>query len=410
LIELFRKEVLTRRASRLYGDINLALPVSWQLLGYLFLAALATGAVFLFSATYTRVEVVGGVVTPDKGVAAVTPSRTGVIIDLYVVEGARVARGAPIARIRVTETLASGGAASDRQSAALDAQQEGLESQSQALGQVYEQERARQVEQIDGLDRELKALSTQIDIQRQLVDSASRLLDKTREVAQNGFISQQTLLSREEALLMRRQQLAQLEQTRANKETMRRDAQGAVSQLAAQTLADNASARLRLGELGRQRVDASAADGYLVTAPVAGVATAITGKVGQLADTTSPIASILPTGATLRAELLVPAQTIGFVKVGEDVRVSIDGFPVEQYGTLKAKIVTVPTVSVSRKDSQGNPISVYPVLCRFSNLQASPLGRRYALVAGMTLSARIETRRQSLMQWLFQPAFKMARR
>lgn len=153
MIELFRKEVLTRRASRLHGDINLALPVSWQLLGYLFLAALATGAVFLFSATYTRVEVVAGVVTPDKGVTAVTPSRTGVITDLYVVEGTRVARGAPIARIRVTETLASGGAASDRQSAALDAQQEGLESQSQALGRVYEQERARQVEQIDGLDR-----------------------------------------------------------------------------------------------------------------------------------------------------------------------------------------------------------------------------------------------------------------
>ena len=41
---LFRQEVLRHRADRLHGDVSIAVPVSWQALGFLLLAALVTAA------------------------------------------------------------------------------------------------------------------------------------------------------------------------------------------------------------------------------------------------------------------------------------------------------------------------------------------------------------------------------
>jgi membrane fusion protein len=37
-------------------------------------------------------------------------------------------------------------------------------------------------------------------------------------------------------------------------------------------------------------------------------------------------------------------------------------------------------------------------------------GRREPLVSGMTLTARIVTEKQSLLQWLFEPLFAVQRR
>ncbi|HAA93030.1 MAG TPA: secretion protein HlyD, partial [Rhodospirillaceae bacterium] len=45
---------------------------------------------------------------PDKGVAAIIPTRTGTITDVFVDDGDRVAKGATLVAIRAEEDSASG--------------------------------------------------------------------------------------------------------------------------------------------------------------------------------------------------------------------------------------------------------------------------------------------------------------
>lgn len=409
MIELFRKEVLERRGSRLLGEINLALPVGWQLLGYLFAAAVIAAVVFLSFASYTRFETVQGSVVPDGGVAAVVPSRGGVVTELYVADGRTVAAGQPIAKVKVSEILASGGASSDQLSAAILAQEKGLASQTSAQSRVARVGEVRGLGQVRGLERELRELAEQLAIQSQLVVSAQEYLQRAGELAKSGYISRRDILVREETLMIRRQQLAQLEQTRAGKEAALADARRAVAQLGAQAAVEEASARMRLGELGRQRVDAAAAEGYLVTAPVKGTVTAVAARVGQTVETSSPLLLILPTGSSLRAELSVPARSIGYIRPGQDVQVTIDGFPVERFGSMRAKVLTVPAAPVLRRDPQGNMVSVYPVTCELRGSEFVSRGQRYQLVAGMTLNARIATLNQPLLKWLVEPLLTVAR-
>ena len=83
-LAMFRSEVLAYRSDRLSGDVTIAVPVSWQYIGYGLLASLIVAAAFLSAASYARVETVAGIITPDKGITTIMPSRAGIIMSLNV--------------------------------------------------------------------------------------------------------------------------------------------------------------------------------------------------------------------------------------------------------------------------------------------------------------------------------------
>jgi membrane fusion protein len=98
------------------------------------------------------------------------------------------------------------------------------------------------------------------------------------------------------------------------------------------------------------------------------------------------------------------------VKVGQDVRLAVDAFPYQRFGTVRGKVVTVATSSMSAQGEDGRPIVVYPVTVELEQPSVAAYGRREPLVSGMTLTARIVTEKQSLLQWLFEPLFAVQRR
>jgi membrane fusion protein len=218
------------------------------------------------------------------------------------------------------------------------------------------------------------------------------------------------MLIREEQLANRKQQLSQLEQTRASKTAQLEDARRAIGQTAAQAQAQSANLKATRAELSRQQVDVSVASGYVLTAPASGMATAITVKAGQSVGPSTPLLSIIPKGSKLRAELPIPATMIGFVRIGQEVKLSIDAFPYQQFGTIKARISSIPGAPISTADAKGNPVPVYITIAEIEAPYIMAFGKKQPLLSGMTLSARITTRKQSLFEWLFEPLYAVGRR
>jgi membrane fusion protein len=410
LSQLFRKEAIEHRVDRLHGDINLALPIGWQVIGYLFLAALISAILFLASASYAKIETVPGVIIPDKGVAIAVPTRPGVLTTLMVVEGQSVKEGQVIARIKSSETLNSGVLAPEQMASAINAQDVGLQSQSSALDVATSADRARLAAQSKGLADELVTIERQLRLQQSLVQSARDELDKTQEIAKRGFISRRDVLLREETLLARSQQLEQLQQSRYSKQSQLVEAQRSIAQSSAQNRVQRAGIETSRAELLRMRVDADSASGYVVTAPASGKATAITVRVGQAVNAQTAMLSIVPNGSKLRAELPVPATAIGFVSVGQSVRLSVDAFPYQQFGTVTGKIISVPSAAIPRQNADGTAIPIYPVIVEILDPTITAFGKRQSLISGMTLTARITTRKQTLWEWLFEPLYAVQRR
>lgn len=407
---LFRQEVLDSRADRLHGDVIIAVPVSWQVIGYSLLVTLAAVLVFLFTASYARVAVAPGVITLNKGVAPIVPSRPGVVAALTVRDGQRVQAGAPLARIRSDDDMAGGGTASRRILAALEEQDQRLASQTLLMRNAAAEDQSRSTALIAGLAREVASLDAQISAQRRMVQVAATEFEQIRSIAGRGFISSRDLNARETALLTRRQQLAQLDQQRAGKIADLAQARRAMAQARATAEAQATGVQFNRAGLVQQLVQAETAGGYTLTSPINGTVTAVTARVGQPASQQQPLMVIIPADATPRAELYVPTSAAGFLAVGQEVRLAVDAFPYQRYGTVTARIAEISTVAITHETPGGGAVPVYLVTAVLAEPWVPAFGGRQPLLPGMTLSARIVTQKQSLLEWLFEPVFAVRRR
>jgi membrane fusion protein len=407
---LFRREVLEHRANRLYGDISIAVPTSWHAVGFTILAALAVALVFLASAGYSRVETVDGAIVLDRGVAAITPTKPGRIDALMVREGQQVRAGDPLARIRSDEDLAAGDTASQRTMAALAQQDERLAGQSQLTIDAAAQEQGRIAAQLDGDRREIASLDAQIKAQRRLLAIATGEFEQMRSVAAKGFISRHELNDRESTLILRRQQLAQLEQARVGKVAESAELRRSIAQADTAARSQAAGVQSSRAALAERRVEVESARGYVLTAPVDGIVTAVTARLGQPAETQQPLMVVIPAGARARAELYVPTSAAGFIAPGQEVHLAIDAFPYQTFGTIPARIVQISSVAVPRTGANGAAVPVYLATAELATPGVRAFGRVQPLLPSMALSGRIVTQRQSLLQWLFEPLFAIARR
>jgi len=403
--KLFREEVLQRRANRLHGEVRIDIPVSWQLIGFTFLAALAVTLIFLFSADYSRVETVSGAIVLDQGVASIMPGRSGTIASLDAREGQKVAKGAPLAQIRSEEDAASGRTAPRRIIEALEQQDGSLAAQSALTMNAAGEEQSRGAALIGGLGNEIRSLDAQIASQQRLVEVAGNEYREVQGVAGKGFISRRDLEAREAALIARRQQLSQLEQARSAKTADMAQARRAMAQTGASAQAQAAAVSSSRAQLAQRLAEVETGRGYTLTSPIAGTVTAVTARLGQPINPQQPLMIVMPDNSVPRAELYVSTAAAGFLEVGQDVRLAVDAFPFQRFGTVAARIVQISSVAVAKATAEGGAVPVYLVTAELSEPFVTAFGRKQPLLPGMTLTARIVTEKQSLFEWLFEPLF-----
>lgn len=407
---LFRQEVIRRRADRLAGDVAIAVPVSWQVIGYLLFAGVAAAVLFLSLASYSRVEIVTGEIVPDAGIAAIMPSRSGVITALAVREGDQVAAGAELALIQSEEASATGMSAGARIETAIAQEDASLGMQIEAVQAAAGAEQSQLAAQRAGLVAEIAQIEAQVILQGDLVDSAQRDLSAARQVAERGYISRRELQGREDAVLSRRQSLSQLTQALAAKRSALAESERQAAQLTARARAQRANLTASRAQIAQQAATVSGTRSYVLRAPVAGRVTALTARVGQPATQEAPLMTIVPDGSVLRAELAVPSAAIGFIKVGQEVRIAVDAFPYQRFGTVNGRVLTVAMSGVRRPAGDAATTTVYPVTVAIERAAIDAYGRQEQLVSGMAVTARVVTGEQSLLQWLFEPLLAIQRR
>lgn len=408
-MSLFRPEVIEARKDRLHGDISLAVPLSWQAVGYLLFAALASALVFLAAASYSRVETVGGAIVVDKGVSSVVATRAGVISELAVVEGQSVRQGQFLARVRAEEDLTGGSTAPQRVIDAIRSQDRHLGSQAGLMLDAAAAEQSRLAAGAAGIRQEISALDQQIADQNRLVALAEEEFHRARDIATKGFLSRRDLELREATLIARRQELGRLRQSHASKQASLAETARAIAQSGAAARAQAVAIQAERSELAQHMVQFDAAKGFAIVSPVAGKVTAVTARIGQPTAAGQQLMAIVPAGGRVRVELHVPTSAAGFIMRGQQVQVAIDAFPFQQFGTVPARITEISTAAIP-KPAAGGATPIYLVTAELARPSIDAFGRKHPLQPGMTLTARIVTRRHSLLEWLFEPLFAVGRR
>ena len=402
---MFRTEVEALRPDRLSGDVVIAVPLAWQLIGYFLLASVGAAFLLLSMAQYARVEMASGVIAPAAGVTPIIASRAGVVASLSADEGQLVSAGTPLATIRADTDSGTSLSFDAQVAAAIARQDESLAAQSRAAETANAAQQAQLFALSAGLTGEIAQLASQITIQEELVTTADADLKAARTIAQRGFISGNEIRRREETLAQRQQALSQLRGTLLAKRAALAQAERSEAQIRAQAGGELADFNARRAQVAQQAATAAGSRSYVLRAPVSGRITALSARLGQPANAQTVLMTIVPTHSLLRAEVGVPTSAIGFVKPGQTVRLAIDAFPYQRFGTVGGKVLSVASSAISRQQPAAGPEMVYPAVIAIDRQRLMAFGRLQPLIPGMTLNARIVTDEQSLLGWLFAPLY-----
>lgn len=158
--------------------------------------------------------------------------------------------------------------------------------------------------------------------------------------------------------------------------------------------------RSQLAQLRNQLTELNVNIRYqAIQAPVDGVVFELKPTTpGFVAQTSEPVMKIVPRDR-LVARVLIPSESIGFVKTGQKAELSIDSFPANDFGALEGHVKRIGSDALPPDEK--NPIYRFPAEISLAT-QTLKLkdGTKLPLQAGMSLRANIKLRKVTYLQLL----------
>ena len=405
---LFRKEAIEHQGQKLDGEVTIATHLSFNWILVLILLIVVVGATYLVLGEYHRKEIVSGYLRPTEGLSKIYPLGQGVIDEVFVEEGETVEKGQLLARIRMERILTSGSDMNEAILSELIKQKDILHrnlSNQAALAKVQSE---KLFSQINNTEFQLSQAKKQLSLLKERVSLSENRLKDTQALIEKGFASQSDLESVRDTLLAIQQQAEDLEgrvlsqneslsQLKFEKQQLPFNQQDAESQL-----------RSQLANINQQITQASAQQSYDVRSNRSGRVSGLMVKPGMIAQSTTPLMTILPIEAALEAVLLVPSRAFGFVQQGQNTRIRYQAFPYERFGIYHGNIESV-SKSILLPNEVNLPVAlrepVYQVVVELKEQNAKAYGASVPLQAGMLLEADIMVDSRTLFEWLFEPLY-----
>lgn len=410
---LFRKEAVEATRQRLYGQVLIATPITFWFVTAFLIGIICVLGVFLSLASFARIETVPGVVVPTGGMIQVRTPQTGILAGFTINEGDQVERGQVVGRI-VTPVAATG------TGTRFAAQLSGLESRVENITQRIEQSEAVARYEIALQDRKALEYDAQITQSRRLIAlQRAQIAELEQSLARVSALFERKLTNVEAvsvqnmALNSAQQEVQRLEGEVAVMALRRDSIPAQKDQITARAALDRIELEAERTTLMSEIAVMRGSEPFDIVAPVSGIATAIVVADGHNIADSRPLFSILPADEELQAELYLPSSSIGFVQTGQSVRLLLDAFPYQRFGTVEG-VVSELTSSVILPGGSGNLISsdqpVYRVKVALLTDSIWAYGRNQPLQPGMLLKANIVLEDRTILTWLLEPLMSVARR
>lgn len=404
---LFRQQAVDfQRYHRQWGEVALPQPVSTRVLSWGLALIVAVGLVYLSAAQFSRKQTVAGYLRPATGTLKVYPVRSGTISAVYVRQGEAVRQGQPLFSVSTPLIADNGVDLNAAKLAVLGREKTSLRDEIATEQRRAQSERARFAAEIASAQSEIMALRQQIQIQAQRIAIAKNLVQAARTLLAQGDISIVTTRKRQDQLLNQEQMLDAMQRQVLGKQNTITGARYALAELPTTTAGKVQRLRDQIADVDQRIADIHAQQAYVVRAPASGHITALPATVGQAVDPQHMQLAIVARGAPLQAILYIPTRAIGFMRVGQRVKLRYDAFPYQNFGTHDGHIVKISRTVLTRNDETG-PIQlkepVYEAVVRLDQAGVDAYGKKMPLKPDMLLKADVILSKLSLMQWLIDP-------
>jgi membrane fusion protein len=369
-------------------------------------AAAAGVIAFLFFAQYARKETAPGYLAPVSGTARVFAPQPGTISAVYVQQGEKIEKDQPLLAITTNQIAGSGEDVNITILNTLDQQKQALTRKiaDEVRRTASEQERLRTQSQEH--ENILGQLDAQMNVQRLRIVILEKMVDAGNQLRAKGLMSEVDQRHREESLLAQRQALIELNQQLMTRKGQLSEVRFNLEQLPFAQSDKIQAMRNELSATDQRIAEVNGRGAYIVRAPIGGRVSLLRASPGQFADPRRVQLQIMPGSGPLHAELFIPVRAIGFVEVGQDVRILFDSFPYQRFGTYHGKITKVSQTVLLASDVEG-PVALkepaYTATVALDRPDVVANGKRFPLQPDMSLRADIILEKRTLVDWIFEP-------
>jgi len=403
---LFRPEVLNaKQAAMSSGRVVLKSPAMVTITVLVIGATTLVLVLLLLFGEYTKRTNVSGNVEPDHGQVKILPPQTGQILKRYIQENQHVNLGDVLFVLsseRTTnfgETGAAAVLALHERQASLARDLVNLTLQ-QALQRVASQRR------IADLRAQLAQMGQEIDGQHHRVENAQVTYDRYVDLGKSNFVPAVEVQQHADDLLDQQGKLSSME--RSSRE-LQSQIEALQAEIAAEPLKDVSQKdeiERDISSLQQNLAEAEAGREVRITAPISGTVVGIQVEPGQTANSSEPLASVIPDGSSMVAYFYAPSSAIGFVKPGQIVMLRYQPFPYQKFGQHQGVVTDVSHTAIkaipaSVISPNGEPL--YRITVKPDEQSVLVYGRNETLQPDMQVDADILTDRRRLIEWIFEP-------
>jgi membrane fusion protein len=416
---LFRSEALEHAGVKRFGTVLLARPVAHSTLTLMF-TLLATGIVaFFICFSYTRKAKVLGVLLPSQGMIRLMPMQVGVIAERRVREG-QIVRAGDVLFVLVTERAsATQGNAEQNISTLLQSRRTSfLNERDQLRLQASQRIDAARRRAID-LTSEQRRLDDQIALQERRITLAEISHKRYVDLQVANFVSAAQVQDKQVELMDQQQRLGDLNRAKSSFERDTYAAQADLRDLQVQARRDQEAGQRNVAATEQDLTENEARRQIQVRAPKDGTITAINAEPGQPVAANQALASILPAGSELEAELYAPSRAAGFLRPGMAVLVRHQAYSYQKFGQSHGTVYEVSS-SAMRPEEMTLPGATMPagataeplyrVRVKLDRQSVTAYGADVPLKAGAVLDASVLLETRKLYEWVLEPLYTITGR
>lgn len=407
-------------------------PLSAHAALYVVLALLMAAVIWAVVGTVDRIVVAPGKIATRTPMLVMQPFTTSRIVSIAVKPGDHVVKGQVLARF--DPAFAQADVSSLQQKVdSLTAQVQRLEAQLAgrvfAAGpdagperltqaQIFAQESADLQSSLNQRDARLAQINSQIvvddttlpgirhqlDMAQGVVAMYQRLAAQKAAATLDIMRSQSSLIDAQNRLESTTGDRARLTQQRSEVEQERRSFLEKWRSDHNQSLVD---ARQQLAEAVETLNKANRMQDFTqLIAPVGGTVQDVADRsVGSVLKEAETLVTLVPDDADLYVEAQVPARDIGYLKLGDTVRVKLESYPFQRFGTVSGILSVISPDSEALKEGDDGH-RVYKVQVDLSGI-GELAARNIHLKPGLVASAEIKTGGETIATYILRPVLKI---
>ena len=275
-----------------------------------------------------------------------------------------------------------------------------------------------------------RAEAAEVDAQLEKIRNSIPMLEKKeaihRELTNQGFGTSLSFLDAQQQLSEAQHELNVQTQKKAQAESaaaaLERQREGVRSQFAADVFSDLRKAEDQVNEMGQDLVKAKyKSSAAVLRSPIDGVVDQL--AVHTLRGVVTPaqhLMIVVPDAPQLIMEAQLTHRDVGFVHVGQPVKIKVETFNFTRYGLIDGKVIDVSrdVISEDERQSSSNPRTdlstqrggapAYIARIALTRTTMSVDGQNRPLRPGMLVTGEIKTGERTILDYILSPIARRA--